>query len=108
RGRPRLDVAVVRGGKDALARRSHAVDVVEMRLQRAPAGKAMVSGDSKLRLMQLRIGRVRAQFNKPLLRGLLQPVKIGIRGQCLRHGTPSFHAPGDRNARAERRDVSVW
>jgi hypothetical protein len=67
----------------------------------------MIPGDGKLCLMQLCAGLGNAQFNKPLLRGLLQPIKIGIRGQCLRHGTPSFHAPGDRNSRAERRDVSV-
>ncbi len=92
----RLDVAVACGGKDARAPAGHAIDVVDVRLQRAPAGKAMVSGDGKLRLMQLGIGRMRAQFDKPLLGGLLQPVEIGIRGQCLRHGTPSFKAPGDR------------
>ena len=39
--------------------------------------------------------------------GLSEPVEIGIRGQRLRHGTPSFSAPGDRNSRARKKEMSA-
>jgi hypothetical protein len=61
----------------------------------------------ELGLMQPGIGMAGAQLTKPLLGGLFEPVKIGIRGQSLRHGKPSFSAPGDRKSRARKKgDVS--
>lgn len=79
----------------------------DMRLQRTPARKAVVGGDGELRLMQLRFRRATAQFGEPLIRGLLQPVEFGVRGQCLRNGTPSLQAPGDRITGRKEGDVSV-
>jgi hypothetical protein len=53
-------------------------------------------GDCELGLMQFGVGLTGAQFDKPLLGGLPEPIEIGVRGQSLRHGVPSFPAPGDR------------
>ena len=78
-----------------------------MRFEGAPALEAIVIGDRELRLMQLGIGLTSAQLGKPLLSGLSEPVEIGVCGQGLRHGTPSFSAPGDRNSRARKKEMSA-
>src|SRR5262245_54344163 len=78
-----------------------------MRLEGAPTWKAIVVGDCELCLMQPRIRLRGAQCNEPLLGGFFQPVEIGVRGQSLRHGTPSFSTPGDRNSRARKKEMSA-
>src|SRR5437763_10075919 len=75
-----------------------------MRLERAPALEAIVVGNGELRFIQLCIRFRGAQRGEPLLGGFPEPIEIGIRGQSLRHGTPSFSAPGDRNSRARKKD----
>ena len=36
-----------------------------------------------------------------------EPVEIGVCGQSLRHGTPSFSTPGDRSSRARKKEMSA-
>jgi hypothetical protein len=64
-------------------------------------------GDRELGLVQPGIGLAGAQRDEPLLGGLPEPIEIGIRGQSLRHGKPSFPAPGDHNARARKKEMSA-
>src|SRR5882757_9405776 len=79
-------------------------DGIDMRLEGTPALEAIIIGDRELGLMQLGIGLRNVQLDKPMLGGFLKPIEIGIRGQRLRHGTPSFSAPGDRNSRARKKE----
>src|SRR5687767_14710497 len=95
-----VDVAGAGCLEHAIAVASGWIDRLDMRFEGAPALEAIVIGDRELRLMQLGIGLISAQLSKPLLSGLSEPVEIGVCGQSLRHGTPSFCAPGDRNSRA--------
>ena len=78
---------------------------VDMRLQRAPARKAVVPGDRELGLVQPGRGVARAQFVELLLGGLLQPVDMRLSRKCLRHDAPSFSAPGVRVSRARKKGM---
>jgi len=75
-----------RVGLHAIAVAQNRIDRVYMRLEGAPALEAIVAGDRELGLMQLGIGLAVAQFVKPLLGGLPEPVEIWFCGQSLRHG----------------------
>src|SRR5215813_2578223 len=82
-------------------------DVVDMRLQGAPAPEAMVEGDGQLGLVEPGSRVACAQLREPLLGGLLEPVDVGSGREGLRHGTPSFFAPGDRSSRARKKEMSA-
>src|SRR5262245_58101910 len=57
--------------------------------------------------MQLACRIVCAKLHEPLLGGPLEPVEIGVCRKRLRHGTPSFFAPGDRSSRARKKEMST-
>jgi hypothetical protein len=78
-----------------------------MRLERTPALEAIIVGNGELGVMELCFRLRSAQSRKPLLGGFSQPIEIGIRGQGLRHDTPSFPVPGDRNSRARKKEMSA-
>ena len=90
-----------RGSGNDLAVEARGIDV---RLERAPAREAILTGDIELGLVELRGGIVSAQLGEPFLRSLLQPVDVGVGGKRLRHGTPSFSAPGVRSSRARKKE----
>jgi hypothetical protein len=75
------------GGREDLTIQAHLVD---MGLECAPAGKAIVARHGELSFMQLGSGFRDAQLLELLLGGLLQPFDIGLRGKRFGHGTPSF------------------
>jgi hypothetical protein len=79
----------------------------DMRLECTPALEAVVVGNGELSVMQPCIRLRGTQASKPPFGGLPQPVEIGIRGQGLRHKTPSFSVPGDRNSRARKKEMSA-
>jgi hypothetical protein len=56
--------------------------------------------------VELGAGLAGTQLGKPLLGSFSQPVEIGVRGQRLRHDTPSFLMPGDRTSGEKEGDVS--
>src|SRR5262245_61992205 len=82
-------------------------DAVDMRFQCAPALEAVVAGDGQLDLVELGCRVAYAQLREPLLGGLLEPVDVGLGRERLRHGIPSFFAPGDRSSRARKKEMSA-
>src|SRR5215510_6112959 len=78
------------GGGNDLAVKTERID---MRLEGAPAGKAVVACDLTLGLVEFCRRIARAQLGQPLLGGLLQPFNVGTRRKRLGHGTPSFSCP---------------
>ena len=103
----RLDVACAGGAKDLPVLRPTAIESVDMGLECTPALEAVVSRDVELSVMELCSRIVRTQLLQPLLGGLLQPIDVGMGGKRLGHGTPSFFAPGDRNSRARKKEMSA-
>ncbi len=78
------DVAVARGGEDLAVERER----VDVRLERAPARKAELLGQRKLRVSELRVGIRFLEFFETTLGLLAEPIEIGVFGK--RHATPSF------------------
>src|SRR5262249_31572048 len=100
-------VAGAGGIENSIAFDQARIDRFDMRLERTPALEAIVIGNGKLGVMQPCLRLRGAQSSKPLLGGFPQPVEIGIRGQGLRHKTPSFSVPGDRNFRTRKKEMSA-
>src|SRR5262245_63936666 len=79
-------------------------DAIDVRPQCAPALEAVVFGDGQLRPVQLCGWIAGAKLGEPLPGGLLKPSDIGLGRKRLRHGIPSFFAPGDRSSRARKKE----
>src|SRR5262245_34029174 len=80
-------------------------DVIDVRLQCAPALEAVVFGDCQLRPVQLRCWVAGAELSEPLPGGLFKPIDSQLGTKSLRHVTPSFVAPGDRSSRARKKET---
>src|SRR3954451_1503366 len=74
-----LDIAGAGGLEHAIAVGNRSIEGCKMGPESAPALKAMVVGNGKLRLIEPCIRSRGAQRSKPLLCGFPQPLDIGIR-----------------------------
>jgi hypothetical protein len=97
--------AALLGGGDDLSVEAQRIDA---RLQRTPTLEAVIIGDHELGLVKPCRRIVRAQRGKLLLRGLLEPVDVGLRRKRLGHDTPSFPAPGVRGSRARKKGWDMF
>ena len=68
------DVAVARGREDLAVERQR----VDVRLERTPARKAVLLGQRKLRVSELRVGIGLLDFFETTLGLLAEPIEIGV------------------------------
>src|SRR5690606_25586747 len=79
-------------------------DLVDVRLELAPAREPVLARDGELRVRELRFRLRATELCELLLRGLAEPLEVGTWGQRrCRHGRPPSRAPGVRGSRAGRR-----
>jgi len=60
---------------------------IDVRLQGAPAGKAILTRECELRVRKLACRILRAQLTELILRSLTEPVEVGTCGECSSHDT---------------------